>query len=132
MPLVFRYAFFCLIGSSINLTVQWICSRAFSAPLWVALAAGTAAGLVPKYILDRNFIFEGHGATFREDTRRFFFYASFGLVTTLIFWGIEWSATLVSSHPAAQYVGGAVGLAITYTMKYLMDRKWVFGSSTLP
>lgn len=128
MSLAFRYALFCAIGASINLGSQWVCTHLLSATLLVSMAVGTAAGLVPKYLLDRNYIFDGRGAGLREDTRRFLTYASFGVVTTLAFWLIEWLATLASDHPDAQYVGGAIGLVLTYYAKYLLDRRWVFGA----
>ena len=128
MSLALRYALFCAIGASINLGTQWVCTRLLAAPLLLSMAVGTAAGLIPKYILDRNYIFDGRGAGVREDARRFFIYSCLGVVTTLAFWLIEWLATLVSSHPSAQFMGGAAGLVLTYYAKYLMDRRWVFNS----
>ena len=128
MSLALRYALFCAIGASINLGAQWVCTQLFAAHLVISMAVGTAAGLVPKYLLDRNYIFNGRGVDAREDARRFFVYSCLGAANTLVFWLIEWLATLISPHPGAQYIGGVIGLVLTYYAKYLMDRRWVFNT----
>ncbi len=121
------YVFFCACAIGVNLGVQWIGSAWLGLGFWPALAVGTAAGLLLKYVLDRNYIFAAAGAPLARDVSRFVIYAGFGLVTTAIFWSAEWLGEAAWAGPG-RYWGGGLGLALGYLMKYLMDRRWVFGS----
>ena len=58
--LVFRYVVFAILATLVNLIIQrcvlWFGDG--SAMLALALAAGTATGLLVKYFLDKHWIFE--------------------------------------------------------------------------
>lgn len=125
--IIVRYAACCALAMMANLGMQFLAREGFGQPLIVCLIFGTGAGLVLKYVLDRNFIFEGRGVGLRRDSARFIIYSLFGLVTTMLFWGAEWAATLISHHPYSLYFGGALGLVVGYAIKYYLDRRWVFG-----
>ena len=123
---IVRYALICASTSALNLLIQWGCTAGAGLGVSLSLLIGTAGALVPKYVLDRNLVFAGHGADLSTDTGRFFLYASLGAAMTLLFWAIELGLVAAWDDPAAQYVGGAVGLLVTHALKYQLDRRFVF------
>jgi putative flippase GtrA len=90
------------------------------------MGIGTAGGLVLKYFLDKKFIFFAEKTTAVRDFTRFVIYTLFGLLTTLLFWSVEWAFIKIWAHPYSRYWGGAIGLSLGYYIKYKLDRKWVF------
>ena len=129
--LVLRYVAFCLLAMGANLGLQFVAHRGLGMSFWPALCVGTAAGLVLKYVLDRNYIFSGRGATLSQDTRRFSLYGLLGLVTTAVFWSTEWLGHYLIPSESGRYIGGAAGLAIGYFLKYRLDQRWVFGGRSI-
>lgn len=128
------YAAFALLSTAVNLLLQWATVRLATpwhlvAPRLLvvpALAIGTGAGLALKYTLDKRFIFRDRlGGAFHL-ARNFGLYAVMGLATTGLFWAAELLSCLVSSDPRAMYLGGGVGLAVGYIVKYRLDRRFVF------
>lgn len=122
------YALFAAASTGLNLGVQWAVSA-----LWpwrlvtiAALCAGTGAGLLLKYVLDRRWIFPMRSPGLRGDVRRFILYAGTGVATTALFWGTELAFLAVFAVPWAKYAGGAIGLCAGYTAKYALDRRFVF------
>jgi putative flippase GtrA len=57
---------------------------------------------------------------------QFIRYVLTGVLTTAIFWGLELGAYHVFHLQAARYIGGAIGLAIGYWLKYQLDKRLVF------
>ena len=49
-----------------------------------------------------------------------------GLATTAIFWGTEFLFSRIDPSGRLIYLGGAIGLAIGYVVKYELDRRFVF------
>jgi putative flippase GtrA len=49
-----------------------------------------------------------------------------GVCTTLIFWMFEISFEYMFEFSSAKYYGATIGLSIGYTMKYFLDKKFVF------
>ena len=90
------------------------------------LVAGTAAGLVFKYLLDKRFIFRDRQGGGAAHVRKFGLYAVMGLATTVIFWAAELGTAALTPDPRAPYVGGAIGLMLGYFIKYRLDRRFVF------
>ncbi len=134
MRLTAAYAAFAAVTTCVNLLVQWAVVRV-ATPLHLvdpkllvlpALVAGTGAGLVLKYVLDKRFIFRDRTGGASQHVRKFGLYAVMGLATTALFWGAELLAHLLSPDPRAMYVGGALGLAVGYVVKYRLDRRFVF------
>jgi putative flippase GtrA len=113
---------------ALNLGVQIVADASFAPPLWLSMGLGTAVGLVAKYVLDRNYIFDVRGDMTIHDGRRFVIYSTFGVFTTLIFWLTEWMFAVYFVFEEAKYIGGAIGLCIGYTVKFKLDKKWVFGA----
>ena len=48
-----------------------------------------------------------------------------GLATTFIFWGFEFSFPQVFETKEIRYLGGGIGLAISYLTKYQLDKRFV-------
>lgn len=95
---------------------------------WYALAVGTGVGLVVKYLLDKRYIFRDFSTGLAAHGRRFSLYSLMGVVTTLIFWGFQTVFFLMCGSDAMLYLGGAIGLAIGYWIKYRLDRRFVFST----
>jgi putative flippase GtrA len=49
-----------------------------------------------------------------------------GVFTTLIFWGFEIAFDAVFASEVAKYWGAVLGLALGYTTKYQLDKRYVF------
>jgi putative flippase GtrA len=94
--------------------------------LYSILAGGVA--LTFKKIADQEY-----GLFFRERIKELTLYGFFAIFTTLIFWGVQYSLTLIIG---VEYyiIAGAIGLAIGYTVKFVLDKFYVFkkkyGSTT--
>lgn len=123
--LILRYAIFAVVAVVVNLAVQrGVLAMSFG--LLAALAAGTAAGLVVKYLLDKAWIFDDRAAGLAAHGRRFTLYTLMGVATTAIFWGVESAAWVIWRTDAAREAGAVLGLAIGYAVKYRLDRRFVF------
>lgn len=126
--LVLRYAFFAVLATLANLATQ-------RAVLWfgdsgtlfaLAVSAGTAVGLVIKYILDKRWIFEDMSAGVKAHGKKFSLYTAMGIVTTAIFWGTETAFWLIWQTEIMRELGAVIGLSIGYVVKYRLDRRYVF------
>lgn len=123
--LLLRYAGFAVVAVIVNLGVQrGVLGLSFG--LIPALVAGTAAGLVVKYLLDKAFIFDDRSTGVAAHGRRFTLYSLMGLATTAIFWGAESAAWLIWHTDMAREAGAVAGLAVGYVVKYRLDRRFVF------
>lgn len=133
MNLVIKYALFAAISTLINLATQWLVLTATdsSAALWLFLAlfAGTATGLVAKYVLDKRWIFYYQTTGAKDDAQRFSLYTLMGMITTAIFWGSELGFHYLLDEAYAKYLGGAIGLSIGYYIKYQLDKRFVFNNN---
>jgi putative flippase GtrA len=131
--LVYRYVVFAILATLVNLIVQrlvlWFGDG--SAMFALALAAGTAMGLLVKYFLDKHWIFEDLSVGAIELTKKFSLYTVMGIFTTLIFWGTEILFWLTWRTDMMREVGAIVGLSIGYFVKYHLDRRYVFTDSKL-
>lgn len=128
MNLVIYYIFFALIATVVNLLIQWPFFQLFEGwwVLYLALFVGTLAGLITKYLLDKKWIFNYQASSKSDDLHKFGLYSLMGVFTTAIFWGMEMFFFHVLAFEGSQYVGGALGLAIGYVVKYNLDKKYVF------
>ena len=132
MRIVVIYSLFAAIAIAANLATQavvdWIDPTPFR--FWTALVAGTGVGLVVKYLLDKQYVFEAHHLKDASDIGKSFLrYAATGLLTTGVFWGLQ-----IAFHhgfpnwTTAKYVGGGIGLIIGYVWKYRLDRQFTFST----
>jgi len=92
----------------------------------LSIIAGTAMGLIVKYILDKKYIFCFQIKSIRHDFKTFVLYVIMGLLTTLVFWGFEFLFDYLFKVKEMRYIGGILGLTIGYVMKYFLDKKFVF------
>ncbi|MEL6913571.1 MAG: GtrA family protein [Pseudomonadota bacterium] len=131
--LVFRYTAFAILATLTNLAMQRIVlTQGDSATVFaVAVGAGTLAGLILKYILDKRWIFHDFETGLKAHGSKFSRYTAMGIVTTLIFWGTESAFWLIWQSHSARELGAVIGLAIGYVIKYRLDRQFVFTDSRL-
>ena len=136
--IVVLYAFFAAIAICVNLTSQWLTltgtamlgfARGLS--LFPALIVGTGVGLIVKYVLDKRYIFGDCSCGISAHAKDFSLYTMTGVFTTAIFWATELFFAKFGPSGKWIYIGGAVGLAIGYTTKYYLDRRYVFTSITV-
>jgi putative flippase GtrA len=119
---------FAIVATLANIGSQEVVARLHQGPreLWASLLVGTVVGLTVKYVLDKKYIFGVTARNVVDDSRMFLLYSLMGVVTTLVFWGFEFSFDLVFDNRPMRYVGGVIGLAIGYALKYRLDRRYVF------
>lgn len=126
--LALLYALFAAIATVANLVTQTIVVRLIDGPWAVqaSIVAGTIVGLPVKYFLDKQWIFRYVTVHIGENVRLLILYTATAVITTLVFWGMEWLFQELFGTEAMRLVGGAVGLLIGYVTKYFLDRKYVF------
>ena len=122
------YALFAGIATLANLSAQAavVALRPDQVGIVVSVLVGTVVGLPVKYLLDKRWIF-GIVGTGRRDLRLFVLYGLTAVFTTVLFWGTEWAFAAAFATTPARLVGGALGLAAGYAIKYRLDKRFVFG-----
>lgn len=132
--LVTTYLAFALAATAVNLGSQMLsiaCYKGmFAIPL--SMIVGTGAGLLLKYILDKRYIFKAETKNLAHDGKLFVLYSGMGLITTAIFWFVEYAFHMIYAIDTMRYVGGALGLAIGYLLKYQLDKRFVFQKAATP
>jgi putative flippase GtrA len=122
-----RYVLFAVIATLANLATQELVIRlAPVAPLTLSILAGTAAGFVLKYVLDKRWVFEDGYDGHREELQKVTLYGAFSVLTTLVFWGFEVAFWTIWHTDVAKYTGAVLGLALGYAAKFALDRTFVF------
>jgi hypothetical protein len=124
-----KYSLLAAAATGCNLGTQLLVDRLYhgSLAVYLSLFVGTSVGLVVKYLLDKNLIFYDSTRGFARSGWQFVRYALTGVLTTAIFWGFELGAYHAFHSQLGRYLGGAVGLAVGYWMKYQLDKRLVFG-----
>lgn len=130
--LVSRYITFAVIATAANIGSQDLVVRLYQArfDILASVLVGTAVGLIVKYILDKRYIFRFYSRNALHDTQVFVLYSLMGLITTVIFWGFEFGFHLAFESKGMRYLGGVIGLAIGYLVKYRLDKRYVFPGVT--
>lgn len=128
MKIALIYTIFAAIATAANILAQELSLRIYAAEFAVTLSilVGTAVGLVVKYGLDKKYIFQYQTQTLAHDTRTFYLYTLMGVATTVIFWGLEFGFDALFGSKEMRYLGGVIGLAIGYYIKYQLDKRFVF------
>lgn len=129
MRIALLYALLAAIATAVNIGLQDTLLRMYAGPfhVLVSVVAGTAAGLIVKYLLDKRYIFKFQAQDSAHSTRTFALYTVMGLLTTLVFWCFEFGFhALFEGSRGMRYLGGAMGLAIGYASKYQLDKRYVF------
>ncbi|MEM0945046.1 MAG: GtrA family protein [Pseudomonadota bacterium] len=133
--LTLLYGGFAVIATLANLGAQWAVHQVVppepggaGLAYWTALAFGTGVGLVVKYVLDKRWIFQDRSAGVAAHSKRFSLYTLMGVATTVIFWGTQTAFFTIWGTETMLYLGGALGLAVGYVVKYNLDRRFVFSA----
>lgn len=119
---------FAVFSIAINIGFQvlstWAYKGAYS--IEISILVGTAVGLPLRYFLEKRYIFNFTSQNLIHDARLFVFYSAMGVITTFIFWGTEYAFHLVYETDFMRYIGGIIGLAFGFFIKYQLDKKYVF------
>ena len=124
------YTLFAAFSTAINIGAQIVSIWAYagSYAVEVSILIGTAAGLPLRYLLEKRYIFSFKSNNMKHDGQLFVLYSFMGVFTTAIFWGVEYAFHLLFATDTMRYVGGVIGLAIGFYVKYQLDKKFVFVS----
>ena len=122
------YTLFVVLSTVINIGSQMLSIWLYKGPYLIELSilVGTAAGLPLRYVLEKRYIFAFTSNNLAHDGKLFVFYSAMGFITTLIFWGTEYAFHLIYNTDFMRYVGGIIGLAVGFYVKYQLDKKYVF------
>tara|TARA_B100002019_G_scaffold250855_1_gene230936 strand:+ start:315 stop:704 length:390 start_codon:yes stop_codon:yes gene_type:complete len=127
MNIFCKYILFCIVAIFVNLVTQRICLELiFFNNYFLALLFGTLTGLITKYILDKNYIFNDFDHSLGNNSKKFILYSFNGVFTTIIFWGTESIFYFLYTTNLARELGAVIGLSIGYFLKYRLDKKFVF------
>lgn len=124
------YTLFAVLSTVINIGSQMLSIWAFKGPysVEISILVGTAAGLPLRYFLEKRYIFNFKSQDLKHNGKLFVFYSAMGVITTLMFWGTEYAFHLIYDTDFMRYVGGVIGLAVGFYVKYQLDKKYVFVS----
>ena len=122
------YTLFAVLSTVINIGSQMLSISAYKGPysVEISILVGTAAGLPLRYFLEKRYIFNFKSQNLKHDGKLFVFYSAMGVITTLMFWGTEYAFHLIYDTDSMRYVGGVIGLAVGFYVKYQLDKKYVF------
>lgn len=128
MKLAVVYLLLAVVATLCNLATQDVVARVYGGPgnLWLAMLAGTAVGLVVKYLLDKRYIFGFRANSLTHAGHVFVLYTMVGIGTTLLFWSVEFAFDYLFQTLGARYAGATIGLALGYLLKYRLDKRYVF------
>lgn len=128
--IVVLYAVFAAIATMANIGCQALVIWLYTGPrpVLMSILVGTAAGLPIKYVLEKRHIFSFHADSLTHDGRMFILYSAMGVITTALFWGVEYEFHIIFGTDAMRYVGGTIGLSLGYVIKYHLDKRFVFVS----
>ncbi|MBN1801949.1 MAG: GtrA family protein [Candidatus Lokiarchaeota archaeon] len=77
-----------------------------------------------KFFLDKYVVFKKSGSNIKDTSQEFFKYFAFAILTTLLNIGIQFLMTNFVNSPLE--LSMIVALVIGYTVKFFLDRKYVF------
>lgn len=126
------YTLFAVLSTAINIGSQMLSIWIYKGPLSVEISilVGTIMGLPLRYFLEKRYIFNFTSKNLVHDGKLFVFYSAMGVITTLIFWGTEYTFHLIYDTDFMRYLGGILGLSIGFYVKYQLDKKYVFVNSS--
>src|SRR4051794_31140468 len=108
-----RYVCFAGLAAVANLATQAAVARAAPvAGIMASVAAGTVAGFVVKYWLDKRWVFLDAYDSHAAEVRKVFVYGISSVGTTLLFWGVELGFWFIWGTAEAKYLGALIGLSL--------------------
>ena len=125
---IFLYFVFAVISTFINLFIQRLVLSLNDGNnfLFLAIFLGTLFGLITKFYLDKNFKFYKSKKKFKNDITTFPLYTLMGLFSTLIFWSFESIFWFTWRNNIMREIGAIIGLTFGYSVKYKLDKRFVF------
>ena len=137
------YMLFAVISTGVNLGSQYgiknlltnifefrktifFLSKEFEIYFLIQLVTGTVLGFITKFILDKFIVFEEKHKDIKHTLRQIIIYGILAVFTTIVFWGFEFAFKLFFCFTNSELVGGFIGLALGYTIKFFLDKKFVF------
>ena len=125
------YTLISALSIVINLSAQMLSMLGYKGANSVELSilVGTVASFPLRFLLEKRYIFNCRSRKLSQGGEMFVLYGGTSMITTLIFWGIEYSFHLACGSDVVRYVGAIVGLGIGFYVKYLLDKKYVFAQS---
>ncbi len=122
------YIIFALVSTLANLSTQRLILSIKSTNLFffIALFLGTLVGLLIKFFLDKNWIFFDSSSGLKSQGRMFGMYTAMGILSTIVFWGTETIFWFIWQKDYMREFGALLGLSMGYTIKYRLDKRFVF------
>ena len=122
------YAIFALVASVVNIFTQRFVLSINESKLifFLALLLGTAFGLIVKYFLDKKWIFCDQAKGIKYESRKFGLYTLMGIFSTIIFWSTETIFWIIWQKHNMRELGALIGLFMGYSIKYRLDKYFVF------
>ncbi len=132
LSITVKYALFSGLAMGINIAVQRGVGQIVRGPLslYIVILSGTTAGLIVKYLLDKRFIFYYRPPSRSDEAIKVLLYLVMSGFATAVFWAVELSFDALFDFTAARYLGAAVGLFLGYSLKYKLDKRFVFTQNT--
>lgn len=93
---------------------------------YIQLCVGTFLGFVTKFVLDKFIVFEEKHRDIGHTFKQLLIYTFNAVFTTIIFWSFEFGFKFAFTFEHSELAGGFIGLAIGYTVKFFLDKKFVF------
>jgi hypothetical protein len=123
-----KYLLFAFIAILANILSQKISLSVYNGPhsFYISILFGTLIGLILKFTLDKKYIFHYAYMKKNNTSKKFILYTTMSIFTTFIFWGLELIFDAVFRSELFRYIGAFLGLSIGYSVKYLLDKKYVF------
>lgn len=118
-----------ILADRVCSAVTWDLVQRYYCPehwrVMVGIVLGVGVGFVVKFVLDKFVVFKRMQVNLRETSREFATYLAFSLFTTVVInFGGEY---LLWGVLGLHYIAAAaISLTIGYTVKYFLDRKYVF------
>ena len=97
--------------------------------LLISMFCATIIAFLFKFVIDKIIIFKDKSTEITENIRQILIYGLFALFTTLIFWVFEISFKYFFKFQYSEYMGAIIGLTIGYTIKFVLDSKYVFNKT---
>jgi putative flippase GtrA len=126
--IVVLYSLFAGLSTVVNIGSQMLSILFYSGvySVEISIFIGTLAGLPLRFFLEKRCIFSFQSKNIKHDGHLFIVYSFMGVITTAIFWGAEYAFHLIFTKDVMRYIGGILGLAIGYYIKYQLDKRFVF------
>ena len=128
MKVAVTYTIIAIIATLANIGGQELVVQLWPFEYLISLSIlfGTGIGLIVKYLLDKRYIFQFTADSLSHDAKLFVLYTTMGILTTAIFWGVEWSFHAIFQTKEMRYFGAVIGLTLGYIIKYQLDKRYVF------